>query len=208
METEERRRWRFLEDFPAVSLPGWLPPAADCPELGDLRAEHERILAEGIEASHAAAELRRKHEAELEAVRAAHEQAFLSGTNVKVPKVTVTDTQLAQASAQVMAARDALQKFAIGAIETVRERESEVLAAHQEAHHQARIKRAEARVLIAEANRLEETPRRIGLWMDRICNRSNLGHFPYDQLEAPPAREPATLDSVLAGGTGEVLVNA
>src|SRR5215831_12579267 len=35
---------RILVASPAFVDPGWLPPAADCEELADLREEHERLL--------------------------------------------------------------------------------------------------------------------------------------------------------------------
>jgi DNA primase len=206
---QDRRRWRLLEGEPALTRPGWLPPAEDCPALADLREAHERVLAATAEASRAALDLRRQQEAELEAVRSAEEEALFSGKLAEVPTVTVGDQEVTEAGERAQAARDALQRFVQHAVEQVREREPEIVAALDEARTEAATKRAEARRLQAEADELERTPKRITLWLDRTCGRSHLGHFPYEELAAPASPEPLDLEAALAGGDyTEVMTNA
>src|SRR5436853_4463057 len=106
---DENARWEFLFKNPAVSDPGWLPPQDEVPELADLRADHERLLAARTEAGQAAYALRQRRERELEAQRAAREQALLDGKDARLPKVTVTEAKLAAAVAGAEAAQDAVQ---------------------------------------------------------------------------------------------------
>jgi hypothetical protein len=209
VEQHQARRWPFLEDNRALTFPGWLPPADECPALADLREAHERILAATAEASRAATEVQRKQEAELEAVRAAEEEALFSGKPAEVLTVTVGDQEVAEASERAHAARDALQRFVQHAVEQVREREPEIVAALDGSREEAAAKRAEAQRLLAEADELERTPQRISLWLDRVTGRSNLGHFPYSEMAAPAPPEPVDLEAALAGGSfTEVEVNA
>jgi hypothetical protein len=203
------RRWRFLENDPALSSPGWLPTADECPELADLRAAHERLLAANTEALRAAGDLRRKRDAELEAQREAHEQAFLGKSDDAAPELTVTEDEMAEAQTRAEAARDALQAFAYAAVATICEREPDVLASGAKASHEAEAKRAEARALLAEADRLEAAPKRMRLWLDRVTGRSHLGLFPFDEVVAPPPPEPLDLEAALGGvGFTEVMTNA
>ncbi len=209
MPTEDRRRWRLLEDEPAVTRPGWLPPAEDCPALADLHEGHVRVLAATAEALRAAADVSRRQEAELDAVRAAEEEALFSGQPGEIPSVTVGDQEITEARERAHAARDALQRFVHHAVEQVREREPEILSALEETREQAAAKRAEARRLLAEADELEKTPQRVALWLDRICGRSHLGHFPYDDMAAPAPSEALDLEAAIAGtGYTEVEVHA
>lgn len=198
--SEQERRWRFLEDSPAVVLPGWLPPADDCPALADLRAAHERVLAGVAEASRVAIDLQNKQDDELEAVRAAEEEALFSGKLGKVPDVTVSDAEILEAKERAQAARDGLQRFVQHAIERVREREPEIMEGLAEARQQATSKRAEAEKLLAEADALEQTPKRIELWLARYNGTSHLGPFPYSETVAPTPPEPFDMEAVIASG--------
>jgi hypothetical protein len=189
-----------LEDNRAVTDAGWLPPAEDCPALADLREAHERVLAAAAEASKTAADLHRQRNAELEALRAAEEEALFSGKDTKTPDVTVTEDEIAEARVKAEAARDALQRWVRQAIEQVREREGEIVAALEETALAAIAKRVEAQRLLAEADAMERTPQRLQLWLARINGQSKLGHFPYSQLAAPAPPEPLDLEAALAGG--------
>lgn len=208
MSEQDRRRWAFLEDWPPVVHPGWLPPAEDAPALADLREAHLRILAAAKEASAASVALAKRRETELEAVRAAEEHALLHGEAAKTAKVTVTDADLAEARTKAEAARDALQTFVKQTISTICEREPEVMAALEEARQAAAAKRAEAQALLAEAEHLEESPKRMTLWMDRVTGRSHLGQYEYALMPVPPAPEPLDLEAALGGGTFTEVVNA
>lgn len=209
MAEQGQRRWMFLEDNRALTDEGWLPPAEDCPALADLREAHLRILAATADAWHMAAELRSKRDAELEAVRAAEEQAMFSGKTGKTPAVTVTEDEIAEARVKAEAARDALQSFVRQAVEQVRELSEEIVVALDERYQEAATKRAQAEALLAEADELERTPQRVSLWLDRISGESKLGHYPYSQVAAPPKPEPFDMEAALAGGSlTEVEVNA
>lgn len=209
MTEHEVRRWAFLEDSPAVTRVGWLPPAEDAPALADLREAHLRVLAAVAETSAGAGELVRQREADLEAVRAAEEDALLLGKAVELPPITVTETQIAEARAKAEAARDALQTFARRAVQEVAEREPEVMAALDEARQQAAAKREQAQTLLAEADRLEMTPKRMSFWLARATGRSALGHYEYALMDAPAPPEPFDMEAALAGGTfTEVEINA
>src|SRR4051794_4224475 len=106
------RRWRYLEDNPATMNPGWIPPAAECPELAELRAEHERLLAGSHEALKALSELKGRAESEKERRGDALLGAILAGgsaTETEFPEPAVTEEQLAEALQRAEVARDALQ---------------------------------------------------------------------------------------------------
>ena len=182
---EGQSRYKFLEDNPAVEQRGWLPPADEVPELGDLRADHDRLLDAVAETARESGDLQRKRRAELEAQRAAHEAAFLGQTTEPVPALTVTEDELAQATARADAARDALQTFAQTAIEACAERESVLLDQLDETVREAEAKRAEAERIMAEAAAMEASTRRTRQWLGRATGRSPLGQFPYEQMEAP-----------------------
>jgi hypothetical protein len=194
------RRWRLLEDEPALVSPEWLPPAEECEQLADLRAEHERLLAVNNEAQDAVADLYHERNTQLEAQRAAQEQAFLTGAHVDVPELTVTGDELAEAGARAEAARDALQAFVGRAVETIREREPEIVDVLTDVLQQAEAKRARAQELLAEADAMEAKPWRLSRWLDRVAGRSALGHVPYSELAAPPPPEPLDMEAALAGG--------
>ena len=199
----EQRRWRLLEDWSALTRAGWLPDAESCPTLADLREAHERVLAAAAEASATAGDLAKRREDELEAIRAAEEDALFRGKEADPPPLTVTEDEIAEARARAEAGRDAVQRFVLYAVEQTREREPEIMAALDSARKEAADKRAEAQKLLAEADRLEAAPKRLMFWLDRITGRSNLGHFPFAEMVAPPPPESLDLETVLVGGSSQ-----
>jgi hypothetical protein len=184
---DEHLRWEFLYKNPGVLDPGWLPPAAEVEELADLRAEHERLLAAREKAEHDAATLRRKSAAEVEARRAAHESAFLGKAKVSIPKMTVTAEALDDAGAKSAAAQDALQSFIQNAIVQITEREPDLLAGLDKIVKEADAKRAKAKVLADEAERMEGGTKKLRMWLGRATGRSHLGQFPYERMAVPQA---------------------
>jgi hypothetical protein len=209
--SEQHRRWPFLEDNLVLTKEDWLPPAEDCPRLSDLREAHLRILTATREANRAAGDLRRKQEAELEAVRAAEEEALFTGKTATVPEVTVSDAEIIEAREKAEAARDALQRFARHAVAQIQERAPEIVASLDEARAEAVAKRLEAQALLTEADALEATPKRLRRWLDRVTGESKLAHVPYEGMPVPANRKSlGDLERVLVssatGGTQEVAI--
>lgn len=188
---EGQRRHQFLEDNPAVVGADWFPPGEDCPELADLRAEHERLTALAAGELAAAGDVRRTRDRELEARRASHERAFLGEKQEQTPTVTVGEDAVADAAARADAARDALQTFAQQAIADVTERAPALLDELDDVVRQAEAKREEARAILAEADRLEWGTKRMRNWLARTTGRSPLGLYPFEQLPVPTP-DPAT----------------
>jgi multidrug efflux pump subunit AcrA (membrane-fusion protein) len=182
---DENERWEFLFRNPAVADPGWLPPQDEVPELADLRADHERLLAARSEASRAAFALRQRREQEVEAQRAARQQALLDGEAARLPKLTVTEAKLAAAVSEAEAAQDALQSFVQRAVAQVVERESDLLTGLDKITREAEGKRTEAQALLDEAERMEAGTKRLRHWLSRATGRSALGLYPYGQMTTP-----------------------
>lgn len=182
---EDQRRHQFLEDNRAVQEAGWLPPAAEVPELADLRADHDRLLDAVAGARREAFELRLKRGGELEAQRAGQEAAFLGHAPEPVPTATVTEEEVDQARVRADAARDALQTFAQQAIATIREQEPALVDKLDATVAEAEAKREEALAIIAAAEAMEASTRRLRAWLGRATGRSVLGQYAYEQMEAP-----------------------
>jgi hypothetical protein len=182
---DDGRRYRFLEDNPAVTRAGWLPPAAEVPELADLRANHERLIAAVEETAQEASALSRKRNAELEAQRAAHERGFIGGEPQKMPPLTVGDDQVAEAVFQADAARDALQTYVQTVIAEIKQREQKLLDQMDEIRRAADVRRAEAQRMLDEAELAELSTKKLSGWLARATERSHLGHYPYDELPLP-----------------------
>jgi len=182
---EETRRYRVLEEDPALEQPGWLPAAAECSELAYLRADHDRLLDTVAGTLREAGDLRRARNAELEAQRAAHEAAFLGRATEAVPALTVTQDEVDQATARASAARDALQTFVRTAIEEIREHEPVLLDQLDAVVREAEAKRVEGERILAEAAAMEAGTRRMRSWLGRATGRSPLGQFAYEALAAP-----------------------
>jgi hypothetical protein len=190
---EEYERWQFLFLNPAVVAPCWLPPAAEVPDLADLRAEHERLLAARRDAAEESRALRSQYEAELESRRAAHERAFLGEADVPVPAMTVNQEALDTAEARAAAAQDALQTFIRSAIRMINEREPDLVGGLDKIAADAERKRRKAQTLLAEADALEASTGKLRLWLDRATGRNHLGHLAWDELDAPRPRQEMTV---------------
>jgi len=182
---EGQRRYRFLEDEPAVAHPGWFPPAAECPELADLRADHDRLIEAVKQTARDASALFNARKVELEAQRAAHERGFLGGETEPVPALTVGEDQIAEATARADAARDALQTFAQNALAEVEQREPKLLGQLNEVQHGADLLRAQARRMLDEAELAELTTKKLSNWLARATGRSYLGQIGWDDLGLP-----------------------
>jgi hypothetical protein len=183
---DEMRRYRFLEDNPAVVRQGWLPPASEVPELGDLRADHDRLTDAVAQTGAEAMALRGQRAAEVEARRAAQEQSFLGGEAAEaLPELTVTDAELAEAAIRAEAARDALQTFAQTVVTEVTRREPQLVEQLDEVTRAAAVKRAEAERMLVEAQELETSTRKLGDWLARTTGRNVFGHYPWEDLPTP-----------------------
>jgi hypothetical protein len=207
--TTIERRWRFLEDEPAVSYAGFFPPADNYPELAHLRAEHERLLAAVSDAQAHASELHRRASAEQDARADAMRDAVLSGGkpgDAELAARTVTDEQIAEAHLAADAAREALQTFAQHAVAEVVE-----LAPQMHAELDARVlaaeeKREQARRLLAEAERDAAEPKRMRNWLDRCTGESTLGLYPFEEMGLPlPVPVPPLFERVAGLRPAEVI---
>lgn len=185
-EQDSYERHRFLVENRAVVDPGWLPTAEDVPELGDLRAGHERVLAAQREATAEFMALRAQRNAEEESRRAFNEAHFL-GREPKgeLPPITVGDEDLLDAKERADAAKDAVQTFAREAIATVREREASLLDGLDEITRAAEAKEAEAAALIAEAAAMKASTLRLKDWLARSTGKSPLGHVAWRAIPLP-----------------------
>jgi|GEM_PF-2892911 len=194
---EEYARWRYLLEHPPVTRQGWLPPSTDVPELADLNAEHERLLALVDEQDAVRFELEAKYDAELEAQRAAQESAFLGqGSGKKPPKITVTDAARAEAKAKSAAARDALQTFIEQAVAEIKELIPDLYAGITKIMKKAEAKYAKAKALENEARQLEGSTKKLGNWLGRFDGTSKLGLISWDDLDVPMPRQPQTIAEV------------
>jgi hypothetical protein len=204
------RRWRFLEDEPAVTNPGWIPPEGDCPELADLRAEHQRLLNGFAEANQALFQLRQQAEADAVKRSDALRAAILAGGDPKTasfPKSKITEAQLAEAVQRTEIARDALQQFVERAVEQIGERSGQIHKGLAERLQDAEAKRTEARALLREAERLSAEPRRMLDWLARSTGESPLGLFPFSDMAVPvPVPVPAMFEEIagLASTSNEI----
>lgn len=194
---EEYARWRFLLEHPPVTRQGWLPPSTDVPELDHLNAEHERLLALVEEQDAARFELTAKHDAELEAQRAAQEASFLgTSSGKKPPKITITDAALAEAKEKSAIARDALQTFTEQAIAEIKELIPDLHAGITKILKRAEAKYAKAKALESDARQLEGSTKKLSNWLGRFDGTSKLGLIAWDDLDVPMPRQPQTIADV------------
>jgi hypothetical protein len=203
------RRWRFLEDNPATTNPGWFPSAVDCPELAELRAKHERLLLGFHEALKALGDLKSRAESEKERQGKSLLDAILAGgspTTTPLPEPSVTEEELAEAGQRAEVARDALQTFAEDAVQSVRAQAGAIRAGLAGRFGEADAKRDEARRLLAEAERLSAEPMRLQHWLDRATGASVLGLYPFEQMEVPvPVPVPGLFQEIAGLAPGEVI---
>lgn len=177
--------------------PGWLPPEEDCPELADLREQHERLLAACDEALAELGEATRAVEQARGQRADALRDAFLSGSGPESVTLAEPDeSALAEARSVYDAATAALEAFVASAQAQIEERGPQIRDGINGRLREADAKRAEARKLLEEANRLEAEPRRLLNWLDRYTTvtdtfsgeqrkASVLGPIAYETLGLP-----------------------
>jgi hypothetical protein len=182
---EDTTRHRFLVDNPPLRASGWLPPAAEVPELAHLRSDHDRLLDAVAETQAVFGDVRRRRDDELEARRAGQERAFLGGETEVPPEVTTSEAEVAEAAERTLVARDALQAFTRSAITEVGRLEPTLLAQLKEVVDAANEKRALAARIAAEAEAMEASTRKLSVWLARATGRSPLGQISYEDLIAP-----------------------
>ena len=200
MVSEMQRRWAFLEDNPAVEQTGWLPTAEECPELADLREQHEHVLTTFADSLRAAGDLRRRAETETAAHADALKDAILAGRGTNsgdLPEVGVAEADVQQAVQRAQVARDALQQFARQATDAIRERAATIQARLDARLREADAMRQQARQLLIEADRIGAEPRRMRNWVERATGDSALGLYPYAEMAAPlPTPVPAIFEEI------------
>jgi hypothetical protein len=182
---------RVLVASPAFLDRGWLPPETDCVELADLRASHERVLDACTDALRQLSEAKRVVESAGAARTDALRDAILAGrspASVDLPEPD--ETAVADALRVYNAASEALESFVTTAQEQIAARAPEVRNGLGALLRNAHAKRAEARRLLDEADRLEAEPKRLSHWLDRYTGHSVLGPIAYESLPAP-TRVPA-----------------
>jgi hypothetical protein len=165
---------------------GWLPPEADCAELADLRADHERLLGACADAARQLREAKGAVEQAGAARSDALRDAFLAGTSpasIELPEPDMA--AVADAIRVYEAACEALESFVTSALEQLAERAPEVRRGLATLVRNAEAKRAEARRLLDEAHLLEAEPRRLMSWLDRYTGHSHLGPIAYETLDLP-----------------------
>jgi hypothetical protein len=169
---------------------GWLPPAADCPELANLRAEHERLLEACRAALAQLGEARQAADDAAEARVTALREAFVAGSDPKTVKLPLPDRAPVEEAARLYeAASEALEQFVLDAQREIAARSSSIRSSIEARVRSAAVKRAEARALLAEADRLDAEPKRLSNWLDRYTGDSVLGPYAFELLDVP-VREP------------------
>ena len=192
-EQDSYARWRFLYENPALKRPGWLPPAAEVPELADLRAEHERLRVVESGALDDYRALQARRDAEEEARRAAQESEFLGRGPAELAPITVTDDDIADARVRAEAARDAFQTFVRQTVGQVRERAGVLADGLSKIEGDAQEMERAAEALLAEADRLKASTLRLRAWLERVTGKSPLGHIAWTDLPAPVPAKPMTV---------------
>lgn len=187
---EQGRRWRFLEDNPALVQPNWLPPEDEAPELAELRAEHVRLITLRADKARAAFELKRKSDAEAQARDDALREAYLEGADATagLPDFTVYEDDLTEAGREYEAATDALQTFTQRATKQLAELAPDLITKlDARIAEEAEPLRRQALDLMARADAIEMNARRMRNWLSRADGGANvhLGHYPYNGLPAP-----------------------
>lgn len=189
-KTLERGEKLFRQN-PALRRADWLPENAG-QGLDELHARHVELLTRFDEASHTAAGLRSKYEAEDDA----RQEAALNGepTPAVTPESVRQDT-LGEATAEAVSAQQALFVFLAQAIDRIKEGQEEWEAALNKRKAEAEDKRAEAARLLDEADEDVWVGKRAGMWLRRTAEDKPMRHVPYSQIagEVPRPKE-TTLD--------------
>jgi hypothetical protein len=177
---------RVLVASPAFLDRGWLPPENDCAELADLRKDHQRLLDACGDA------LSQVHEAKYAVETAggmrsdALRDAILAGESPSSVELPEPDLTAVEAAGRVYAAAtEVLESFIGSALEQIAARAPEVQRGLAALQQKADAKRAEARRLLDEADRLDARPRRLANWISRYTGESVLGPIAYEALDAP-----------------------
>ena len=191
-------REKFWTDNLALKSADWLPPADVWPELAELRAEHERLLAVVSQEGRAAWEIEKRYEEEDAARDEALREAFRTGKDAGADTREAEEerrTALADALLAAGAAQDALIAFLREAMAEIQEKAPAWYELLESRRAEAQAKREEAERLVAEANRLVSEATRLRNWLDRETGVSALGHYPFAQMGIPalPEYEPAHL---------------
>jgi len=174
---------RILVQSAAFLDPNWFPPEDVCPVLADLRADHVRLLAVTKEKLTALGALQRQRQTAEEASADALRAAFLTGQepNGALPDAPA-DSEIADAVHEYEVACEALEELVQRALREIVAREPQIRETLHEASAAAEAKRAEARRLLEEAERLASAPRRLMHWTDRYTGRSFLGPIAWTHL--------------------------
>jgi hypothetical protein len=181
---------RLITASAAYVDPGWLPPEDECPALAHLRRDHVRLLGTVQEKLAAQGDLHREQEEALRAREATLHAAFLTGDTPSLAEANASaEEELAAAAEEYRVACDALETFVRQAEDEIRTRAPEVRQSLHEMSLAAEAKRAEARRLLEEAERLAAAPRKLLNWLDRYTGKSYLGPIQWTALGVP-APEP------------------
>jgi hypothetical protein len=186
--------------------PGWMPGAEDAPELADLSADHVRLLTAMNDALAQVGEARAALDGAANTRADALRDAFATGKDTSKLKLREPDgTDLEAAIELYEAAAEALEIFIVRANEEVFTRAPviEERLAHQ--LMAAEEKRAEARALLAEAERMAGEPQRLHNWLARFTGESKLGPYAFAQMPLPwVGPMPGSADLVFREGEGQV----
>lgn len=161
---------RLADDAPAVTLPGWLPPATGWEALDTVAAEHRALLARRRIVSDDRSELLRRFEAEDAAHREAMTAAFREDTTAELPEVTPLaerNALLAAANERLNAANRALDGFVSEAVARIEAGAPEWLGDLSSRREAAAEQRRESERILAEARAEEVAVARLEEWLKR-----------------------------------------
>lgn len=160
---------RLLEEAPALSNPGWIPPDA-WPELAELREQHLRILGEFKRTARAWSDLTHRYEQEDEARTAALQEGYRLGMEPELLDFTPPQERvaaLAEAKVHYEAAREALEQFLREALAQMRAEQPVALERLRAHADELMRKRAEARRMLAATDAATADLDRLHTWVVR-----------------------------------------
>jgi hypothetical protein len=191
---------RILIASPVFLDPGWLPTAADCEELADLREEHERLVEAVRKARSRIAAERKKIESTEVSKHEALRRAIANGENPSQVKLPTADTAAFNEALGIHeAACTVLEEFIVSAQEQINERAPKIRDSTDLFFRKAMERRIEARGLLAEADLLEARPKKLSNWLDRYTGESHLGPISFDALDPPVRQRSPELFDEIAG---------